>query len=92
MLAGVRTRQVFRDYDYTPYLGPNYKETQRDPNYIPTFICNHTSMLDVEVLIKYYYLAFAAKKSLRKVPVFGLICTYLGCIFISRGASEEKRN
>jgi lysophosphatidylcholine acyltransferase / lyso-PAF acetyltransferase len=34
---------------------------------------------------------FATKKSIRKAPVIGVTCIMLGCIFISRGASEEKR-
>lgn len=85
-------KKTIRDYDYTPYLGTNYKETQTIPNHIPTFISNHSSWLDVEILITYYQLAFAAKKSLRKVPVFGVLCAYLGCIFISRGGTEEQRN
>jgi 1-acyl-sn-glycerol-3-phosphate acyltransferase len=34
---------------------------------------------------------FAAKKSLRKAPVVGLAGICANCIFISRGATEEKR-
>jgi hypothetical protein len=82
------TKIVKNDYSYEAYLGPDYKD-QPIPEHIPTYVSNHTSWLDVEVLIKNFTPAFAAKESLRNVPVFGLLCEYLGCIFISRGGTEE---
>lgn len=73
-LSGVKTGKVDRnDYDYSPYLGPDYK-AEPTPNHVPTFVCNHTSWMDVIILIIHYAPAFAAKKSLRKVPIFGLLC------------------
>lgn len=91
-ITGIKLKKVDRnDYNYESYLGPNYKN-EPTPSYVPTFVCNHTSWLDVIILIVHYAPAFAAKKSLKNVPIFGLLCQYLGCIFISRGATEEKRN
>lgn len=89
LVSGVSTGKIDRnDYNYEAFLGPDYKN-QPTPNYVPTFVCNHTSWMDIIILIIHYAPAFAAKKALRKVPIFGLLCQYLGCIFISRGATEE---
>jgi hypothetical protein len=72
--AGMRRTKVDRnDYDYSSFLGPDYKDEPLPP-VIPTYVCNHASWLDVANLITYYAPAFVAKKSLRKVPVFGLLC------------------
>jgi len=73
-LGAIRKRKTIRkDYDYSSYLGPDYKNDYI-PEHIPTYISNHTSWMDVGVLVAYYAPAFVSKKSLRKVPVFGLIC------------------
>lgn len=88
----MRTVRKKVDFDYTPFLGPNYKETQVPPKHISTIISNHSSWLDVPILISHFRAAFASKKTFRKVPIFGLLIDALGCIFISRGASIEKRN
>jgi 1-acyl-sn-glycerol-3-phosphate acyltransferase len=73
-MGGLRTTHQKVDYDYTPYLGPNYKETQKEPAHVSTFCPNHSSWLDIPVMISKFKPAFAAKKALRKIPVFGLIC------------------
>jgi lysophosphatidylcholine acyltransferase / lyso-PAF acetyltransferase len=90
--GGMRTSRTVIDYDYTSFLGPNYKETQVEPKHLSTLISNHSSWLDVSILISHFRAAFASKKTFRNIPVFGLLVQALGCIFISRGASLEKRN
>lgn len=92
LFAAMRTCRKRVEFDYTPYLGPNYKDTCIRPKHLSTFVSNHSSWLDVPILISHFRTAFASKKTFRKVPVFGLIVQALGCIFISRGASLEKRN
>lgn len=49
------------------------------------------SWVDIYVLLANYAPAFAAKKELQGIPVFGDICEYMGCLFITREGSEEKR-
>ena len=92
LLSGMRTSRKVVDFDYTPFLGPGYKETQIPPKYLSTIVSNHASWLDVPILISHFKAAFASKKNFRKIPIFGLIVQALGCIFISRGASQEKRD
>jgi hypothetical protein len=50
--GGLRYSKVIKDYDYTTYLGPNYKETTKEPKFISTYISNHTSWLDIMILIR----------------------------------------
>lgn len=72
--AGMRSsKTTLLDFDYSSYLGPDYKDEPL-PEHIATYVSNHTSYLDVINLVKYFAPAFAAKKSLRKVPVFGILC------------------
>ena len=91
-LGGIRVEKHVIDYDYSVYLGPNYRETQVPPKHLSMYVANHSSWMDVEVMLSNFKLAFAAKKAFIKMPVFGLVCAALGCVFISRGASQEKRN
>ena len=90
--AGMRTTKEFIDFDYSPYLGPNYKETTVPPKHLSTYISNHTSWMDVPVLISRLRPAFASKATFKNTPIFGIIVKSLGCLFISRGASADKRD
>lgn len=79
------------DYDYSQYLGKDYKKDKQPP-YISTLISNHVSWTDIIVYISQYQPAFAAKKELRKIPVFGLLCNAIGTLFIARGGTKEERD
>lgn len=50
------------------------------------FVGNHKSYIDIPLLIKFVPqpLAFIAKSSLKKAPLFNVIMTLLGCLFIDR--------
>lgn len=89
--GGMRSSRRKVDFDYSAYLGPNYKETTSAPKYLSTYVSNHTSWLDVPILIANLKSAFASKKTFKKTPIFGIIVQSLGCLFISRGASPDKR-
>lgn len=81
-----------KDFDYSFYLGPDYKKTQQMPPKAPTIIVNHSSWFDNVVLIRSSLLpGFAAKIETKKVPVLRQNIIGLRSIFISRGASEEER-
>jgi len=79
-------------FDYTPYLGPNYKE-QPSIHKVSTIVSNHCCWTDVLIYIASRLApAFASKNSLRKKPIIGLFTQALQCIFIARGASQEERD
>lgn len=44
------------------------------------------------VLIRNLKCAFASKKAFKKTPIFGIIVQSLGCLFISRGATPDKKD
>ena len=83
----IKVERKIVDFDYSEYLGKDYKLTQKDIKFVSTFISNHVSWTDIIVFINQYQPAFAAKKELGRIPVFGLLCKALGCIFIARSAS-----
>jgi len=71
--AGMRTSTKKTDFDYSAYLGSDYKEATNAPKYLSTYVSNHTSWLDVPVLIANLKCAFASKKTFKKTPIFGII-------------------
>jgi 1-acyl-sn-glycerol-3-phosphate acyltransferase len=92
LLSGIRMTREDKDYDYTHFLGPNYKETTVQPKHFSTYVCNHSSWLDIILMIAYNKPAFTPKQELKKIPLFGLLVEALGCIFIARGGTEEERD
>ena len=74
-VGGIYTRTRQHDVDYSYYLGPDYKKTMKEVKHVSTLVTNHVSWCDVMILLGGRYTpAFAAKKSLKKVPLFGLVC------------------
>ena len=49
-------------------------------------VANHQSMVDIPVIHGFMglHIKWVMKQELRKIPVFGTACHYLGCIFIDR--------
>jgi 1-acyl-sn-glycerol-3-phosphate acyltransferase len=85
-----RTSYKKVDFDYSYYLGEDYKKTQQLPARISTFVSNHASWYDPLLLHACLGCGFAAKKELKNTPIAGVIAKALGCIFISRGGSPEE--
>lgn len=73
LVVGVRSSIEERDYDYSHYLGPNYKETTVYPKYFSTYVSNHTSWIDILLIISYLRPAFTPKHVLKKIPIFGIL-------------------
>jgi 1-acyl-sn-glycerol-3-phosphate acyltransferase len=54
-------------------------------------LCNHQSFIDVPVILhKIFPCAFLAKKSLFKIPYFGLLLTYTDSIPVVRGNPQAN--
>ena len=43
---GISLTNVHQEFDYSYYLGPDYKETQKKYTHPSTVVCNHTNMHD----------------------------------------------
>lgn len=52
-VAAMRTEFQFIDFDYSYYLGPDYKVNHSEKKKTPTIISNHVSWLDTFIIIKY---------------------------------------
>lgn len=91
MLAfGYRFKTRKLDFDYSEYLGPDYKETMKLPKKISTIVSNHSSWFDPLLLNNIFACGFVAKREVKTAPVGGVIAMALGSIFISRGGSPEE--
>ena len=57
-------------------------------------VANHQSMADIPVVHGFLGLKikWVIKQELRKIPVFGAACHYLGCIFVDRSNHEAALN
>lgn len=53
-------------------------------------VANHQSMVDIPVIHGFMglHIKWVMKQELRKIPIFGTACHYLGCIFINRSHHE----
>ena len=71
--AGMRSSRKKVDFDYSAYLGPDYKKANNAPKYLSTYVSNHTSWLDIPVLIVNLKCAFASSEAFKKVPIFGIL-------------------
>lgn len=78
------------DYDYSKYLGPNYKETQKKKN-VKLMVSNHVSYLDAPILNMAFTPSFCPTLGFKNIPIFGRILTTLSCIFIPRGSSDDEK-
>jgi 1-acyl-sn-glycerol-3-phosphate acyltransferase len=56
------------------------------PGHSYVVVANHQSMVDIPVIHGFMglHIKWVMKQELRKIPVFGTACHYLGCIFIDR--------
>lgn len=60
------------------------KNYNRSRSYV--VVANHQSMVDIPVIHGFMglHIKWVMKQELRKIPVFGTACHFLGCIFIDR--------
>jgi len=81
------------DYDYSYYLGPDYRKTQKLPKKASTVVANHQSWIDNMILkISPVCPAFAAKVETKRVWILASMIRYTQGIFITRGGSKEERD
>ena len=85
------------DYDYSEYLGSDYK--------VPTFpwskpdkkvtantiIANHSGMLDSVLFMGDHMPMFLAKAEILKIPIYSEWLRYMKSIFVMRDANNNQR-
>ena len=86
--SGFDIRRIpIKDFDYSYYLGPDYKEQLQSKR--PSCLCvtGHTTWMDAVSLVFYYQSNFISKKSLERVPIIGTILVSMGNLFVDRSAT-----
>jgi len=69
------TTEHVHNVDYSEYLGPKYQITAPLPSRVSTIVSNHSSALDVIILmVSEFKPAFIAKKAFKRVPIIGVCC------------------
>ena len=92
VISGLRYEKKHIDFDYSKYLGPNYKNEKRKSPYTSTYVSNHVSLFDSLILFCCFECSFAPTKGVKEIPGVGNLAKAVDCIFIPRGSSEEARN
>lgn len=75
-------------------IAPIRVRIQGRQNYNPkssyVVVANHKSMVDIPVLHGFTGLTikWVMKMELKKIPVFGTACTFLGCIYVNRSNGQ----
>ena len=84
-------RKIVIDFDYTEYLGPDYKKKYREDITTSTYISNHVSWVDTMFLYQFYRLALTLDIGFQRAPLMGKMATLIDSIFLPRAQTEEKR-
>lgn len=91
ILSGYRIRVINSDFDYSYYLGKDYKRNQQLPKKTSTIVSNHTSWLDAPVLIAAYHPGFCVNEESRSVPFLNTLIDCLNSVYIQRQGSPAQR-
>lgn len=73
IVTGLRYEKRHIEFDYSKYLGPDYKNDPRKSRYTSTIVVNHVSWLDAIILFCCFECSFAPTKGLKDVPGVGVL-------------------
>lgn len=62
------------------------------PARVSTYISNHASWTDIPTMLHHFKIAFVSKVEVASVPMLGIMTAAIGCIFVTRDASDNERN
>ena len=83
-------RHTYVDYDYSPYLGPDYRKEM--PKEAPTLINNHSHFLDIPTVVASGYLpTYFAKKTVQQFPFFGKVADAIQTLYVDRAGTKEEQ-
>jgi hypothetical protein len=84
-VCGVCTRKTIIDFDYSHYLGPDYKKNYKKIDAVSTFVSNHVSWIDTMTLYQYYKMALSLDTGFKTAPLMGMMAMLADSIFLPRG-------
>lgn len=79
------------DADYSEYLGKDYKSKEKKPKVVSTLVSNHSSYIDPILILNRIRPAFTPSLEFKNLPMVGVFCDVIDCIYINRGGSEESK-
>lgn len=85
--------EKYPDIDYEPWLGPNWKKELEDyKKPVPTIITNHSSFLDIWLLLCSKWMpAFLAKFQV-KSSIVGKQCDALQSLYVDRRGDKDAKD
>jgi 1-acyl-sn-glycerol-3-phosphate acyltransferase len=91
--SGIKVVRQDTDFDYTPYLGPNYRKNHSAVKQASTLVSNHQSFYDNFVICRLFPANFIAQSAFLAIPLLGLMYAAVGAIFVditSDGTHAER--
>ena len=79
--------EVDLETDYSKYLGPGYKKSNKKPG---TIISNHQCFLDIITHMYRQPPSHCSKAGVRQIPFVGHIAAAVGCLFLDRGSKDAR--
>jgi 1-acyl-sn-glycerol-3-phosphate acyltransferase len=70
-----------KNYDYSKYLGPDWKPTFKNPS---TIVANHSGYLDIILAGMYKFPGFVAKEGIKNWPIINAMGLGSQPIWLSR--------
>ena len=81
------------DFDYSEYLGPDYRNGYKKDIHTSTYVANHTSALwDSFIIHQYSSFAAVLEANLKSDYILGTIADTLNSLYVKRGGSKEYLN
>jgi len=92
LICGISNTRRKVYFDYSEYLGTGYQETQVMPERVSTYVSNHAAWTDIPTMLRHFKIAFVSKAEVEAMPMLGVMTAGIGCIFVTREASDLERN
>ena len=73
---------------YKKYLGPDWKPSYDRPS---TIVANHSSWVDICMMMTKYTPSFISKASVRKVPGIGFMAEINHTLFMDRASKDDRK-
>lgn len=82
------------EFDYSPYLGPNYLKKHHTVKQASTLVSNHFGYYDNFAICRFFPANFIVSDVFRTMPLMGKLYTAVGSVFvnITSNSSQEQRN
>ena len=82
--AGIQLIDSTPEFDYSYYLGPNYRENYRSNITTSTILCNHFSWMDGIFMLSRYIFSPVMEAKNRTMAIIGVCCTMVDALFVNR--------